>query len=444
MQSQLGDSFEAFRDALTKPSPTSIRHHPLKRSRSVQEVNAVPWAALGEYLAERPVFTLDPLYHAGCYYVQEASSMILEAFYRMLPPVSSRSLLDLCAAPGGKATHLLSLMREGDYLLTNEVHPNRHGILFENLTRWGNPRVIVGRCSPDDLAARHPERFDLILVDAPCSGEGMIRKDPVALRQWTPELVQKCVIRQQAILKQAMALLRPGGYLIYSTCTFNREENETQIEGLLRDFDCSEIRPDLDDDWGIVHSDHGVRCYPHLMEGEGLFMSMIRKESSVASPSEMSGSTRMANRHLGIPALPPPKELHHFIQTKDFTWYQGRQETWRAIPNLLHQHAPDLIGSPLDLQSGLIVGKMKTPTVFIPDHALALSEACQPDVAQLELKIEDALRFLKKETIPSSDAPKGIYQVTHQGRGLGWAKVIPGRVNNLIPHHWRIRMTIPE
>lgn len=399
---------------------------------------------MGEYIQERPVFTLDPLYHAGCYYVQEASSMILEAFYQMLPSGSrSRSFLDLCAAPGGKATHLLSLMQGDDYLLANEIHPNRHSILFENLTRWGDPRVIIGRCTSEDLASRHPERFDVILVDAPCSGEGMIRKDPVALRQWTEELVQKCILRQQSILEQAMTLLRPGGHLIYSTCAFNRGENEEQIEGLLRTYDCTEVRPQIHSDWGVVESDHGVRCYPHLLAGEGLYMSMVRKNSSPGTGHDAEPSTRLANRHLGVPA-PPPADVRNFIQAEDFYWYQGRQDNWRAIPQTLQNEAADLIGSPLDLQSGLIVGKMKTPTVFIPDHALALSEICRPEVDELELEKEDALRFLKKETILAVECPKGIYRVTFQGRGLGWAKVIPGRINNLIPHHWRIRMTIPE
>ncbi len=444
MRAQLGDAFDAFRTTLTEPSPTSVRHHPAKCETTPRKGRPVPWADLGEYLAERPVFTLDPLYHAGCYYVQEASSMILEAFMAALPPTSEpRSFLDLCAAPGGKATHLLSLMKETDYLMANEIHPHRHGVLFENLTRWGDARVIVGRCTPDELAGRHPSRFDVLLVDAPCSGEGMIRKDEVALQQWSEELVRKCALRQQAILQQAMALLRPGGHLIYSTCTFNRAENEAQIQQVMQDHDCTEIIPDLEESWGIVRSDHGVRCYPHRLAGEGLYMCMIRKNSGEGAPATLRASGRYGNRHLGHSAA-APDILEPYIHTHDFDWYKGRQENWRAIPTSLQQSASDLIHSPLDVQSGLLVGKMKTPTVFIPDHALALSTSRHADIPRMELEREDALRFLKKETIPAPDLPKGIYLVTYQGNGLGWAKVIPGRVNNLIPHHWRIRMSLTE
>ena len=443
MRELLGNDYPAFVDALSTPSPTSVRHHPVKSSRQIDSAHRIPWCENGEYLNHRPVFTLDPLYHAGCYYVQEASSMILEAFYKSISPTATpRTILDLCAAPGGKATHLRALMGDHDILVANEVHPNRHAILFENLTRWGNPLTLTSRCSADQLAAVHPERFDIILVDAPCSGEGMFRKDPVAVHQWDMDLVYKCVHRQREILADALQLLRPGGYLIYSTCTFNREENEDQMAQLIRQGGCEEVRAEIDPNWGICVSDHGIRCYPHLLQGEGIYMCMIRKTTAGDRLSSAPAS-RGTNRHMGLPGHPPAAILE-FVDEQSIQWVQGKDQQWRAIPELVAQSAQDLINSPLDIQSGVIVGKMKTNTVFIPDHALALSSMCSTGVARFELDKDDALRFLKKETIASSDVSTGIRLISYQGQGLGWAKAVPGRLNNLIPHHWRIRMSIPE
>ncbi len=443
MRIQLDAEYSEFEESMSTPSPTSVRHHPFKSASTIEPQQGIPWCTTGAYLTERPVFTLDPLYHAGCYYVQEASSMILESFFKMLPPSSSpRTLLDLCAAPGGKATHLLSMMGPEDILVANEIHPNRHGILFENLTRWGNPQVLTARCSPEQLASAHPERFDIILVDAPCSGEGMFRKDPVAIRQWDMDLVSQCANRQENILQEVMQLLRPGGHIIYSTCTYNREENEDQMERLIRQTGCEEIRPDMHSDWGIQPSDRGFRCYPHRLQGEGLYMCMIQKPMD--HTTHYAGNVRgNGNRHLGNPAK-PPEMVHEYVQGDRFNWFLGRQDQWRAMPGNVLESAGDLIHSALDIQSGVIVGKRKTPTVFIPDHALALSRICHTDIPKFELAKEDALRFLKKETIPTSDPDSGIRLITYNGFGLGWAKVVPGRLNNLIPHHWRIRMSISE
>lgn len=443
MRVQLDTEYAEFAESLATPGPTSIRHHPLKSNATTEPTQQIPWCSSGAYLTERPVFTLDPLYHAGCYYVQEASSMILEAFFRMLPPSDSpRTVLDLCAAPGGKATHLLSLMGTEDILVANEIHPNRHGILFENLTRWGNPQVLIARCSPDQLSSAHAERFDIILVDAPCSGEGMFRKDPVAVRQWNMDLVNQCVKRQENILQDVMQLLRPGGYLIYSTCTFNREENEDHMDRLVQEKEYAEIRPDMDPTWGVRASDRGFRCYPHLLRGEGLYMCMLRKPVNDIKSFTRAGR-QSGNRHLGN-LSPAPEAVRAYVKGDNISWFLGRQDQWRAIPANVVQTALDLIHSPLDIQSGVIVGKMKTPTVFIPDHALALSSMRNGEVPQFALAKEDALRFLKKETIPISDPTTGIRLITYQGFGLGWAKVVPGRLNNLIPHHWRIRMSIPD
>lgn len=445
MQQQLGEDYPAFETALQATGPTSIRLHPQKADPSQDRGTSVPWCSLGRYLEERPVFTLDPLYHAGCYYVQEASSMILGAFFPTIERQEGPlTILDLCAAPGGKTTHLLSLMGAADMLVANEIHPQRNSILFENLTRWGDSRAMIARCPPDQLAAAHPERFDILLVDAPCSGEGMFRKDPFAVKQWTPELVIQCADRQQQILDAAMRLLKPDGTLIYSTCTYNREENEDQIARLIEQYGVRLTLPDLDARWGIVRSDLGYRCYPHLMQGEGLFMSMVQKRSSAGSQEVNSFRPQASNRHTGTRQKAPADVQAWLRDDIELDFYLTRQEQWKAIPVAQVQANADLMNSPLDIQAGLQVGKYKTRTLFIPDHALALSTDRHPDVPAIALEEDDALRFLKKESIAAHSTQSGIRLVTFQGYGLGWGKLVPGRMNNLLPHHWRIRMTIPD
>ena len=354
------------------------------------------------------------------------------------------AILDLCAAPGGKTTHLLSLMGATDMLVANEIHPQRNSILFENLTRWGDSRAMIARCPPDQLAAAHPERFDILLVDAPCSGEGMFRKDPFAVKQWTPELVIQCADRQQQILDAAMRLLKPGGTLIYSTCTYNREENEDQIARLIERYDVGLTLPDLDARWGIVRSDLGYRCYPHRLLGEGLFMSMVQKRSDTGMDDTPRFRPQAQNRHIGIRQAAPAEIWNWLRGDIDLEFYLTRQEQWKALPADMVRTCTDLITSPLDIQAGIQVGRYKTNTLFLPDHALALSTDLHPDVPAFDLDVDDALRFLKKESLSSHCAQQGIRRITYQGRGLGWGKLVPGRMNNLLPHHWRIRMTIPE
>lgn len=371
--------------------------------------------------------------------------MILEAFFQTIDrPEKPLAILDLCAAPGGKATHLLSLMGSTDTLVANEIHPQRNAILFENLTRWGDPRVMVSRCAPDQLAATHPGRFHVILVDAPCSGEGMFRKDPFAISQWSGDLVDSCVARQHLILDAAYRLLRPGGVLIYSTCTYNREENEEQIARLVIQYGMDLLLPDLDPEWGLVRSDLGYRCYPHRIAGEGLFMSMVRKGATDDGPSVGTSPSLRPNPHIGERQAAPAQVREWLKEANEMEFYLTRQQLWKAIPADMASSAFDLIHSPLDIQAGIQLGRFKTSTLFLPDHALALSTALHPGIPHLELNREEVLSYLKKETIARSSESPGIRLITWRGHGIGWGKLVPGRVNNLLPHHWRIRMNIPE
>ena len=276
----LGDEqYPVFEEALQKEVPVSIRPNRKKIDKPI-EGELVQWASSGYYLNVRPTFTFDPLFHAGCYYVQEASSMFVErvlATYVQEPVV----MLDLCAAPGGKSTLSRNVLPEGSLLIANEVMRNRSQILAENLIKWGNPEVIVTNNDPSDFTPLE-NLFDVILTDVPCSGEGMFRKDEVAVEEWSVENVDVCWQRQRRILKDIWPTLKPGGLLIYSTCTFNREEDEDNVAWISRELGAEILTVPMDESWGItgnlIGEDFPVyRFMPHRTKGEGFFLAVLRK-----------------------------------------------------------------------------------------------------------------------------------------------------------------------
>ncbi|MDE5701230.1 MAG: RsmB/NOP family class I SAM-dependent RNA methyltransferase, partial [Bacteroides sp.] len=256
-RSLLGDAeYGRLSEALSAEQPVSIRLNEAKYPVASSPLSGdgscrVPWTSAGFYLSRRPTFTFDPLFHAGCYYVQEASSMFVEQALRQYMSTAPVVALDLCAAPGGKSTHVRSLLPEGSLLVANEVIRNRSQILAENLTKWGHPDVVVTNNDPADFAPL-TSFFDVILTDVPCSGEGMFRKDPVAVNEWSPENVDVCWQRQRRILSDIWPCLKPGGLLVYSTCTYNTKEDEENIRWM-RDTFGAEILPlDIPADWNIT------------------------------------------------------------------------------------------------------------------------------------------------------------------------------------------------
>ena len=280
----LGETqYPLFEEALQTEVPVSIRPNRTKCDKSV-EGEAIPWATSGMYLKNRPTFTFDPLFHAGCYYVQEASSMFVERVLReyVKEPVV---MLDLCAAPGGKSTLCRSALPEGSLLVANEVMRNRSQILAENLVKWGHPEVIVTNNDPADFTDL-THLFDVILTDVPCSGEGMFRKDPVAVEEWSVENVDICWQRQRRILTDIWPSLKPGGLLIYSTCTFNSEEDEVNVAWIARELGAEILEVPTEEGWGItgnlIGKDFPVyRFMPHKTRGEGFFLAVLRKRPEV-------------------------------------------------------------------------------------------------------------------------------------------------------------------
>lgn len=427
LQAQLGEQFNAFIQALDTVPPVSVRINPFKPSSQFEQEEKVAWCNNAYYLKERPVFTLDPLLHAGAYYVQEASSMFLEELWKQcVPQKDFVRVLDMCAAPGGKSTHLLSLIGEKGLLVSNELIPNRNKILRENITKWGTANYIVTQNEAANFAAL-PAYFDVIVVDAPCSGEGLFRKDKDAVNEWSEANVQMCGIRQRDILKHLAPALKPGGVLIYSTCTYEEEENDKSVEALLQ-TGFEQIALDLSAYPGIASTKHGYQFYPHKVKGEGFFISALRKttegDSAFIAASKKKAVKGFAEGYLSNAA--------------DFTVLE-RGEKIFAIPDVI---AGDfgVLSQKLNMrQSGVFLGEQKGKD-FLPGHDLALSIYARNDLPAVEVDKETALKYLRCENIKIDADVKGWCLVRYSGFNLGWIKALPNRVNNYYPKDWRILM----
>lgn len=440
MQHILGQEYEAFAKSLSEPAPVTIRLNKRKKpSEPILTESEVLWHSDARYLAERPVFTLDPAFHTGAYYVQEASSMfVAEAVQQAIDTDKPLRVMDLCAAPGGKSTLLASLLNDNSLLVANEVIKSRVGVLKENLEKWGFPNYIVSNHDPEEMIDLEGF-FDVVLTDAPCSGEGLFRKDPNAMNEWSENNVQLCSARQKRILQAAAMLVAPGGVLCYSTCTYNEKENESNAQWLTQVADFETIRLKIPAGWGITEKKSGYQFFPHKVKGEGFYLAIFRKTR---------GEKQEARGKIKLNRLPQKKVeiLKDWLQTPDaFEYFEKPDGQIVAIPVGLTNEYATIFRALQKRSSGLEIGQFKGND-FIPSHDLALSTAISKNIPAVELSKEDALKFLKRENlgVDLSDQPKGWLLARYQGLNLGFMKVIGDRVNNYLPKEWRIRMDIPE
>lgn len=397
----------------------------------------IPWCANGFYLQQRPSFTFDPLFHAGTYYVQEASSMFLEQVIKQaLPQHNSEAyrVLDLCAAPGGKSTHLSSLFING-LVVSNEVIKTRAGILVENIIKWGSENVVVTNNDAADFK-RLPGYFDLIVVDAPCSGSGMFRKDVEAIGEWSPQNVDHCSKRQQRILEDIWPSLKENGILIYSTCSYSKEENEDILDRMYDSLQVVSKRIDIKPEWGIVETSSdmagswGYRFYPDKLKGEGLFIACLQKSNSAAAPPEKG------KKLLNIPRG-DEKTLHHWIRNAAKNDYLLLEDEILAFDRNWSQDISVLMQMLYVKKAGIRIGKMIRGEL-IPDHELALSRLISSSVTCVEVDHDTAIRYLRKMEIQMDLAVKGWMMIAYKGFRLGWVKALPNRINNYYPQRFRI------
>ena len=442
----LGDEqYPLFEQALGTEVPVSIRPNRMKCNLSVAG-EPVPWAPSGVYLEKRPTFTFDPLFHAGCYYVQEASSMFVERVLReyVQEPVV---MLDLCAAPGGKSTLCRSVLPEGSLLVANEVMRNRSQILAENLMKWGHPEVVVTNNDPADFTDL-THLFDVILTDVPCSGEGMFRKDQVAVDEWSLENVDICWQRQRRILSDIWPALKPGGLLIYSTCTFNREEDEDNVAWIAHELGADVLEVPVEEAWGITGNLIGdsfpvYRFLPHKVKGEGFFLAVLRKHAGeVETVEPRAEKKKKASKDVKgkAPQLSVPKEAKDWLQipgdyqlTINGTNVQAFPKSHETVYTLLQQYVKVI-------HAGITLGEMKGKDL-IPHHSLGMSTALANDAfPKAEVTYEQAIAYLRKESLVlDTGVPRGYVLLTYQNIPLGFMKNIGNRANNLYPQEWRIR-----
>ena len=401
--------------------------------------NEVPWCRYG---TERPSFTLDPAFHAGAYYVQEAGSMFVERIFRQLfEPDTPLRILDLCAAPGGKTTLLSTLAGASGLVVANEVIRQRAGTLVDNVRKWGIGNTLVTNNDPSHFASlRH--YFDLVLVDAPCSGEGMFRKDRDARGEWSEGNVKLCAARQDELLREAWRALKPGGTLIYSTCTFNRDEDEGALERMLgwaEDEAAQAGEVAVDASWGIVCGRVGAfrtfRFYPHRARGEGFFAAVVRKafdaggrcRTPKARRTVFASVDRAAAAELRRWVNSPERMCFATVADTCYGYYVAQAEAVKALAEAL----------PV-IYSGVAMGQLFKGRLR-PDPALAFFCGLNRDaVPAAELDEEQTLRFLRRQEIGAGPFAEGINLVCARGRALGFAKRIGNRVNNMYPNSLRI------
>lgn len=416
---------------------TSIRVNPEKnRSLDTAGREQVPWCPYGYYLPERPSFTLDPLFHAGAYYVQEASSMFIWYVLQQLIGVNTeKKVLDLCAAPGGKSSLLASYFTNG-WVVANEVIKQRAAVLVENMTKWGSDHVVVTNNDPVHFQSL-PGYFDVMMVDAPCSGSGMFRKDPAAMEEWSEYAVQLCSQRQQRILADVLPALAEEGVLIYSTCSYSREEDEAIADWLVQEMGMENLSLSVPAGWGIVESlspqnkASGYRFYPDQIKGEGFFIAVFRKKS----PG--SDSHRPKELALPIPSRQELQQVQSFLQIPGTYSLFKQGEQIRAVPARWHKDLQVLAKALYIKKAGVGIGTIKGKDV-IPEHELAMSHLWEGHFIPIPLTKEQALAYLRRKDLLLPDAPKGWHLVTYEDLPLGWVKVLPNRLNNYYPAEWRI------
>ena len=418
---------------------TSIRINPNKSNWDESLLNIeshIPWCNWGRYLIERPSFTFDPLFHAGAYYVQEASSMFLwQILQQTVGENTQKKVLDLCAAPGGKTTLLASYFVNG-LLISNEVIKQRASVLVENITKWGCDNVVVTNNDPKDFK-KLSHFFDVIVIDAPCSGSGLFRKDKNAIDEWSEDNVNLCSQRQQRIIADIINSLNDDGLFIYSTCSYSKQENEDVLDWIKETFDLESVQINLVDEWGIIetksdsYNAFGYRFYPDKVKGEGFFVAAFKKNNQTET------KTKFKETILQKPLKSELEIVNSFLNLNDDSYLFKQNEFLRLFPKEYQQEL-QIIASYLYIKkAGIELGIVKGKDL-IPSHELAMSFIDINHLPYFDLNKEQSLQYLGKKEVNIDINSKGWALVKFEGVTLGWIKALQNRINNYYPIEWRI------
>ena len=390
----------------------------------------IPWCELGYYLNHRPSFTFDPLFHAGCYYVQEASSMFLEQVLRQTVDLSKAlKVLDLCAAPGGKSTLIQSLISKDSLLVSNEVIRSRANILKDNIIKWGRGNAIVTNNDPKDFE-RLEGYFDVIVVDAPCSGSGLFRREPEAINEWGENNVALCSQRQQRILADVLPALKKEGILIYSTCSYSKDEDEDIAGWIMGTLPVAYCPLLIEKNWNIAESERGYRFWPDKAKGEGFFIACFKK-----TEGEKNADTKVKNKAEAV----TKKEIEiidKWIRIEDQQLIRNKNTVY-AWPGTLASNMNFILSKLKVIYSGVRVGELIRDKL-IPDHALAMSGLLADSISRIDLDYEQAIQYLQRKDLKTDTIQKGWQLAGYKGYSLGWINVLSNRINNYYPKEFRI------
>ena len=411
--------------ALNDPSPTSVRLHPLRQA-SFDQDSKIPWNSDGIYLEKRPAFTYDPLFHAGAYYPQEAGSMYLQQVLKTLELPENPVVLDLSAAPGGKSTLIASFLAHKGVLLANEINRSRAYILSENLSKWGYANTFVCNHKPSDLKELKGQ-IDVLVVDAPCSGEGMFRKDLNSRSEWNLTNARICEERQEEILEHVWPLLKQGGTLIYSTCTFNPGENEAQLAPLLESGEALKIELPYYEGLTLDRMQLGYYFFPDKIRSEGFYIAALQKNT----PSHTKGKPKKQGLKIGL----PPSLKDNVASKEELMFWQEDEQVFASTPFAVafyseHTHLSYL-------KTGLHVASFQKKT-FIPAYDMVYSLALHWKLPVKDVDLDQALQILHGES-QQWVAPAGYYWIHYKGQAISMIKQLGQRFNNLHPNEWRIR-----
>lgn len=429
MKARLGDSFNSYLESLDKEPETFIRLNISKCTCSPYQAIPMDYAKHAFKILDRPSFNLDPLFHAGCYYVQEAGSMAIEQAFTSFSLPENPIVMDLCAAPGGKSTHLLTMMQGKGVLISNEPVPQRNVVLQQNIFKWGYDNCIITQADATRLeqigAVSH-----VVVLDAPCSGEGLFRKDPDAVSHWSAAAVTGCSRRQQELIVAAYQLVKDRGHIIYSTCTFEEEENEKIIEYLLNQNPTDlVVNQNIISIPGVSQLSHGYRFYPHQTLSEGFFISSLfihNKDAfePTSKPKEIINDNKLSDI------------ISAFIDIQHYKII-SLNDTLFAVNDKVYDVLCQLESIPIK-SAGIPIGQYRSG-IFKPHPALALNNNLIYR-NNIELSREEALRYLAGNSLTNDQQATGLYTVSYLNHKLGWVNAIEARLNNLYPHPWRIQL----
>jgi 16S rRNA C967 or C1407 C5-methylase (RsmB/RsmF family)/NOL1/NOP2/fmu family ribosome biogenesis protein len=428
MRKQLGNEFELFHNSLNGSPSVSVRENPFKKSGKFNHCEKIAWSHNAFYLPERISFTLDPLFHAGCYYVQEASSMYIEtALEVVIKNKKPLKVLDLCAAPGGKSTHLLSILPLGSVLVCNEVIPSRNKILQQNISKWGVANAVVTQNDAADFK-RLPNYFDIIVIDAPCSGEGLFRKDPDATNEWSLQAVDRCVSRQSEIIADVKSCLKNEGLLVYSTCTYESTENDEQVKHLIQQNLFTRVP--LMASNGIHPTEVGVQFYPHKIKGEGFYLALLQKKYADGGNINYS-KPEFSAKHKMLAS--------DWLENVNAFQFFAKENELYAVPDFMKQDFTLLMKNLYVRQAGIHLGQV-IKNELVPSHQLAQFIGIHSKISRVNLELEVALKYLRCETIVIPELKRGWHLACFEGFALGWMKGLGNRINNYYPKELRILM----